>query len=100
MAWETPGIRADDLERSLFPIVEDKLEYRDWLWLLEPGKASPEQKAKWLGAERYSLEEMALRADLNAFFARRLDINGELARGSLAKSFGPRARYPPPSWRS
>ena len=72
-----------------FPFVRDKREYRDWLWLLEPGKATPDQKTRWLAAERYSLEEMAVRADLGAFHSRRLAIRGDLVLESLSRSFGP-----------
>jgi len=72
-----------------FPIVRDEGGYRDWVWMLEPEKATAEQKALWLAAERYSLEEMAVLADLEAFHSRRLSIRSSLALGSLARSFGP-----------
>jgi galactokinase/mevalonate kinase-like predicted kinase len=72
-----------------FPFVGDAREYREWLWLLEPKKASPSQKAMWLSAERHSLEDMAVRADLDAFYSRRLAIRGGLALESLSRCFGP-----------
>jgi len=72
-----------------FPFVRDKRECRDWLWLLEPMKATRDQKAQWRAADRYSLEEMADRADLGSFHARRLSIRGDIALGSLSRSLGP-----------
>lgn len=72
-----------------FPLVRDPLAFRDWLWLLEPKKATPGQRARWLSAERYSFEDMALGADLASFHSRRLAIRGDAALGSLSRSFGP-----------
>ena len=66
-----------------FPLVRNKDGYRDWLWLLEPENATACQKEVWLAAERYSLEEMALLADLDSFHSRRLKIHGELVRETL-----------------
>jgi len=72
-----------------FPFAAKMDECRDWLWLLEPGNAAARQKEDWLAAERYSLEEMALRADLDSFHSRRLKIRGELIRETLSRVFGP-----------
>ena len=72
-----------------FPFVRDKGECRDWLWLLEPGNGTASQKKDWLAAERHSLEEIALRADLDSFHSRRLRIHGELVRETLSRVFGP-----------
>ena len=72
-----------------FPFVGDRSECREWLWLLEPGKAAPALKARWLSAPRYSLEEMAVRADLDAFHATRLAIRGDLVRESLSRELAP-----------
>lgn len=59
-----------------------------WLWTLKPGKASTAQKKSWLAADRYSLAEMAIRADLDSFHSRRLKIRGEIALGTLSKVLG------------
>lgn len=72
-----------------FPLTRNKDECRDWLWLLEPGKGTARQKKDWLSSERYSLEEIALRADLDSFHARRLRIHGELIRETLSRVFSP-----------
>jgi galactokinase/mevalonate kinase-like predicted kinase len=83
-----------DTERTVwngrfFPFAANMDKCRDWLWLLEPGNAEVKKKKEWLAAERYSLEEIALRADLDAFHSRRLKIRGELVRETLSWVFGP-----------
>jgi galactokinase/mevalonate kinase-like predicted kinase len=72
-----------------FPFTRNKDECRDWLWLLEPGNGTASQKKDWLFAERHSLEELALRADLDSFHSRRLRIHGELIRETLSRVFSP-----------
>jgi galactokinase/mevalonate kinase-like predicted kinase len=72
-----------------FPFVPDSREYKKWLYLLEPQGIPASQKKLWLEQQRYSLEEIALRADLGSFNARRLEIRTELMRESLASVFGP-----------
>jgi len=73
----------------LFLFIREKDEYRDWLWMLEPRKATGHQKEAWLAADRYSLEEIAMRADLASFHSRRLKIRGELVRETLSQIFSP-----------
>ena len=63
-------------ERSLwnaqvFPAVASPQGYRDWLWMYDPANASPEQEQAFLEADRYSMAEIALLADMDAFYARR-----------------------------
>ena len=72
-----------------FPFVRAKREYRDWLWLLEPGKATPDQKTQWFAAEDTASRRWPIRADLGAFHSRRLAIRGDLVLESLSRSFGP-----------
>jgi hypothetical protein len=54
-----------------FPAVGRAAGYRNWLWMLEPGKATDAQKRRWRRADRYSFAEMAVLADQKAFYARR-----------------------------
>ena len=72
-----------------FPFIREKGEYRDWLWLQEPEKASAHEKRGWLSSDRYSLDEIAVRADLHSFQSRRLKIRGEQVRETLSRVFGP-----------
>ena len=86
--------RRTDAERTVwngrfFPFSGNKEDFRNWLWLLEPGNATARQREDWLAADRYSLEEMALRADLSSFHSMRLKIRSELIRETLSRVFGP-----------
>jgi hypothetical protein len=55
----------------VFPAMQEHQEYREWLWLLDVESASPEQKRRFLAAERYSCAEVAVRVDQREFSARR-----------------------------
>ncbi len=83
----TVGAKAEDIfaadippaKRSLwdarvFPAVDSPQGYRDWLWMFDPATATPTQKAAFLRADRYSVAEIALSADMDAFYQRRTNI--------------------------
>ena len=85
---ETVGAKAEDIwaadippaKRSLwdarvFPAVNDPLGYRDWLWMFDPASATAAEKEAFLRANRYSVAEIALLADMDAFYARRTEIH-------------------------
>ena len=76
-----------------FPFICKTDECRDWLWLLEPRKATAHQREGWLAADRYSHEEIAVRADLDAFHSRRLKIRSEHIRELLSRVFGPEGEF-------
>ena len=68
-----------------FPATKDPEGFRDWLWMLRPKTATPEQKKSWKAADRYSFAEAAGLASLDAFHSRRhgnraLEIAGEGGR--------------------
>jgi fucokinase len=86
---EAAGVTADDVwpdeieehERSLwnarvFPAVDSPQGYRDWLWMYDPSTATDEQKQAFLAADRYSVAEIALLADMDTFYARRSELCG------------------------
>ncbi len=70
----------------VFPTVEEHQEFRQWLWLLNVGSATCEQKARFLEADRYSSAEIALRVDLTHFQSRRsrLQLDG-ICHGDAAR---------------
>ncbi len=95
------GVAPDDIwdaarpeaERTIwdgrfFPIVRRREEWRTWLWMAKPRAASEDQKRAWRAADRYSLEEIAVGADLTAFLGRRLGIRSGGIRRSLGKALG------------
>ncbi len=101
LEWlEMVGASADDLwdhaipadQRSLwnarvFPAVGSPNQYRNWLWMFEPAKATEQEKANWRAADRYSMAEISQRTNQDAFFQRRLAIRAEQIRNSLRKMF-------------
>ncbi|MGA2254590.1 MAG: L-fucokinase [Thermoguttaceae bacterium] len=83
----TVGVKAEDIwaddippaNRSLwdarvFPAVDSPQGYRDWLWMFDPATATAAQKEAFLRADRYSVAEIALLADMDAFYKRRTNI--------------------------
>jgi len=85
LQWlETVGAKADDVwpddvppaKRSLwdarvFPAVASPQSYCNWLWMFDPATASAAEKNAFLRADRYSVAEIALLADMDAFYSRR-----------------------------
>ena len=70
-----------------FPIIRENCAHQKWIWLLDPGNARACQKEDWLTTDRYSLEEIALRADLDYFHSRRTKIRGDILKESLSRAF-------------
>jgi len=58
-------------DARVFPAVASLQGYRDWLWMFDPASATAAQKAAFIEADRYSVAEIALLADMDAFYARR-----------------------------
>jgi fucokinase len=56
------------------PAERSSAEYRNWLWMYDPGSATAAQRLAWLAADRYSAAEIALRSDQSAFHDRRAAI--------------------------
>lgn len=80
----------------LFPAVRTPTEYRQWVWMLEPEKASDEAVRRWWTADRYSLAEMSSLADLDAFFEWRGRIRAEQVLRSLRRLFRPASEFSAP----
>jgi fucokinase len=55
----------------VFPAEKEHGAFPQWRWMLDAGSATPEQKRKFLEADRYSSAEIATRVNQNAFHARR-----------------------------
>jgi fucokinase len=66
-------------DARVFPAERSSAEYRDWLWMYEPGSATAAQRLAWLVADRYSAAEIALRSDQSAFHGRRAAIRDKVA---------------------
>ena len=85
------GAKADDIwandipppRRSLwdarvFPAVDSPQGYRDWLWMFDPATATTAQKHAFVIADRYSVAEIALLANMDTFYKRRTNISCDM----------------------
>ena len=55
----------------IFPAIKSPSEIYDWVWMLDPARATETQKQSLRTADRYSTEEIALFANQDEFFGRR-----------------------------
>ena len=74
-ADDIPPAKRSLWDARVFPAVDSPQGYRDWLWMFDPATATAAQKAAFLRADRYSVAEIALLADMDAFYQRRTDIS-------------------------
>ncbi len=77
----------------IFPAVEGNVECAQWLWMFCPDSASDREKDRLRRVDRYSLAEIALLADQDAFHARRQTFRAEDVCHSLRKLFGPESNF-------
>ncbi|UCE50455.1 MAG: hypothetical protein JSW47_09880, partial [Phycisphaerales bacterium] len=78
---------------KVFPAVETHDEYKEWLWMFEPGSADSEQARAWRQADRYNLEQILALADHNGFYERRDTIRAAIIRQSLRQMFHPQSGF-------
>ena len=74
-AADIPPAKRSLWDARVFPAVDSPQGYRDWLWMFDPATATAAQKAAFLRADRYSVAEIALLADMDAFYERRTNIS-------------------------
>jgi fucokinase len=67
-AADIPPAKRSLWDARVFPAVDSPQGYRDWLWMFDPATASAAQKEAFLQADRYSVAEIALLADMDAFY--------------------------------
>ncbi len=71
---DTPEAERTLWNARVFPAEQEHEAYRRWAWMCEAENATAEQKSRFLAADRYSSAEIAVRADHDAFHARRAAI--------------------------
>jgi len=74
-------------DARLFPAGSAPSDFKSWLWMLDPRLASEDQKKMWLEAERFSLREIAERAQQDDFVERRWNHRADEIRRSLRRIF-------------
>ena len=74
-ANDIPPAKRSLWDARVFPAVDSPQGYRDWLWMFDPVKATATQKEAFRKADRYSVAEIALLADMDEFYKRRTNIS-------------------------
>ena len=77
----------------IFPAVEDPRDYRGWLWMFDPRKATDTQRAAWSKRKKYSFEDMSQLVDQEEFYNRRMIHRFTSFSQSLRKMFQPESEF-------
>jgi fucokinase len=77
----------------IFPAVEDPRDFREWLWMFDPRKASGRQKQAWNNRKKYSFEDMAHLVDQEEFYTRRIVHRSSALMHSIRKMFQPESEF-------
>lgn len=86
--WTNPKDSSRTIwEGRFFPAVEFPTDFQRWLWLYQPAGASQELRQAWESADRYSLAEIAILADQDAFHYRRQENRADWIRQNLHRIF-------------
>ncbi len=86
--WSNPEESSKTIwEGRFFPAVESPSDFIKWLWLFQPANATKEQKEIWESADRYSLAEIAILTDQEAFHSRRQENRTVWIRHNLRRIF-------------
>jgi galactokinase/mevalonate kinase-like predicted kinase len=71
----------------VFPAVKSPRDFRAWLWMFEPQKATETQKKEWCSRKKYSFEDMARQVDQDEFYKRRLAHRSRSFLNTIDKLF-------------
>ncbi|MBI9015966.1 MAG: hypothetical protein JEZ07_01770 [Phycisphaerae bacterium] len=87
-----------DIQRTLwnaklFVTTDTPEQYRNWIWMFDPSRASDEQINNWYNSDRYSLAEIAFQIDQDKFFQRRHIIRAEQIKNNLRYIFRPDSEF-------
>lgn len=80
-------------EGRFFPAIDSPTDFHRWLWLYQPAGASQEQKLVWESANRYSLAEISILADQEAFHLRRQENRTDWICRNLDRIFRPESGF-------
>ncbi len=78
---------------KVFPAVQTRAEYKEWLWMFDPAGATREQARAWREADKYNLKQILALADHSGFYQRRDQIRATIIRQSLAHIFHPESGF-------
>ncbi len=77
----------------VFPAVEKPQEYKDWLWLFDPLKATPKEKHAWDSRQKFSFQDMARLVDQDEFYTRRISHRCGIIQKSSGRMFQPESEF-------
>ena len=77
----------------IFPAVECRRDFKDWLWMFDPREATGIQKQTWHNRKRYSFEDMAHLVDHDIFYTRRLSHRSAFLLGAIDWLFHPESEF-------
>jgi len=73
---------------QIFPGISSPEDISQWLWMLDPSKATSDQIKTWHQADKYSLADISNLVTLEDFFSRRRENRNEEIRHSQKNIFG------------
>lgn len=73
---------------SVIPAEGDPRNYRRWLWMFDPTRATVAEKRAWRAADRYSFADMASLANRRAFHRRRARLRANSVGRTALQCFG------------
>jgi galactokinase/mevalonate kinase-like predicted kinase len=93
--WDTelPAPEKNLWNAKIFPAIPSPKDFRKWLWMSNPAKATKDQIKSWRNADKYSLAEISQRVDLEAFSIWRQRIREEEILSSLGQIFAPESSF-------
>jgi fucokinase len=90
---EIPARERNLWNAKIFPAVSSPEQISQWLWMLNPSKATSEQIQTWHRSDKYSLAEISHLVTLEDFFFRRQKNRTENIRGSFKQIFDLRSGF-------
>jgi fucokinase len=93
--WD-PKIPAEEKNlwnAKIFPAVSSSDDISQWLWMLNPPKATSDQIHTWHQANKYSLADISNLVTLEDFFNRRKKNRTDKIRHSLKNIFGQQSEF-------
>ncbi len=77
----------------IYPAVEDPPDFKEWLWMFDPRKATRTQRQAWHNENKYSFEDMARLVDQEEFYTRRMVHRSSSFLQSIRKMFQPESKF-------
>ena len=77
----------------IYPAVEDPPDFKEWLWMFDPRKATRTQRQAWHKEKKYSFEDMARLVNQEEFYTRRMVHRSSSFLQSIRNMFQPESKF-------